>query len=194
MEGASAVPPRTTTTPNKLLQAAGHRTDSPPAAVGVLEIVRHLASMARGPARARGDPSQALEPAPHAVEVVDRGFMQLFGVAAHAGKLLLLLLWALSTSVLVFPPLIIVLVAMVLRMRARERNATLLRLKNFKTYDMVMMHAENVTSNFELVRRQAETALSVVAQLFRSSAPLAGSICSRRLSTLQRNQVTRRAL
>ena len=41
---------------------------------------------------------------------------------------------------------------MVLRMRARERNATLLRLKSFKTYDMLMMHAENVTSNFDLVR------------------------------------------
>jgi len=91
----------------------------------------------------------------HAVEVVDRGFMQLFSVASHAGKLLLLLLWALSTSALVFPPLIFVLVVMVLRMRARERSATLLRLKSFKTYDMLMMHAENVTSNFGLVRDYA---------------------------------------
>ena len=118
----------------------------------------------------------------HAVEVVDNGFMQLFSAAAHAGKLLLLLLWALSSSMLVLPPLVIVVVAMLLRMYARERNATLLRLKSFKTYDMVrgralpnrrprratphapapprrraaqvMMHAENVTSNFELARRR----------------------------------------
>ena len=63
--------------------------------------------------------------------------MQLFSVASHAGKLLLLLLWGFSTSSLALPPLLIVLAAMALRMRARERSATLLRLKSFKSYDMV---------------------------------------------------------
>ncbi len=88
----------------------------------------------------------------YSYEVVDHGYMRLFDCAKSLGKIIILLVWALSVSPVTLPVMLLLPSVLVVRIYTQEKTSTELRLKWFKVQDLVIAHADDMTRNFELIR------------------------------------------
>jgi len=86
------------------------------------------------------------------VDVVDRGYCQLFPCFQALGKIVAVIIWGAIQAPIMLPFVVILVLIVFTRLRLRERATTKLRLLLFQAQNWMLTHAEVVTRNFTLVR------------------------------------------